>query len=195
MQATVLVSRSFVFDPKAQPELLDELRALRERGFDVYGNVDLDGQREEPIVGALTKVSSVTRSPVVAELDELASLGLSLCDIARLSGTSREQVRRWKRGFVPSVRYAAELHQLLARARKLPKGSTRLRDESRGIAAAAARSRKLEKSDGKQTLSLTDDQILEVAVLRENGETIDSIAARFGVCAGTVSRAIRVFAS
>lgn len=200
MQTTVLVSRKFSFDPATQPELLEELRSLRSRGFDVYGNVDLDGdgdgddRRQDEAVGSLQPVAAVTRSPIVSELDELASLGLGYTDIARLIGVCVESVRIWRDGGLPAARNADEVRSLLKRARKLPKGSTRLRDESRGIKAATERHKQAAKSRGETVLALTDDQILEVAMLRESGEKIEAIAEKFGVSAPTVSRVLRVFA-
>jgi len=198
---TVLVSRSFTFDPAKQPEMVSELRGLSQRGFTVLGPVLFDGPAtvvQEPMkaeVGELTPVvevaaTSATSAEIAAAIGEIKSLaGISDAAVSRLLGVAAPTVWHWRAGThgISGPRWLG-IQSLLRRARKLPSGSTALRDEARGLRLAERRLKGVRQSE------LTDDQKIEIASLRERGESVRAIARQFGVTTNRVNRIIGLFA-
>lgn len=190
---TVLVSRSFTFDPAKQPEMVSELRGLAERGFSVLGPVAF---AQEPMkAGDLLPVSEVsprtaTPAEIAEAVDEIKSLGgLSEMSLARLLGVTSPTLLHWRAGNhgISEQRWR-DVKSLLKRARKLPGGSTALRDEAKGLRLAARRLRESRQSE------LTDDQKIEIASLHEQGKSIREIARQYGVTVRRVNKIVGLFA-
>jgi|694.fasta_scaffold84482_4 hypothetical protein len=189
MTTTIHVSRTFHVDPVKNPQVLDELRLLAARGFEVLGPLDLT-----PVADVESSVLASQRrrrerfAEVIAELRD--AHGLKVVEVARLIGATEWAVYSWLKAEsaiarqvrAPKESSIKEAESLLARARKLPKGSTVLRDEARGVRTEL-------KRRGRRPL-LLDDQKLAIGVMAEAGSSLRVIAKAFSVSVATVSRVI-----
>jgi hypothetical protein len=183
MTTTVHVSRTFRVDTDKNPEVLEDLRLLAARGFEVFGPLDLTpvSASAPPEPEPEPKKNRVVE--ILAELKERSGLGLE--SVAVLLGITGPTVWGWKvaRRPAPPERFA-DLERLLKRSRSLPAGSTSLRDEARG----ARKQRRLQAS---QRVSLTEDQRLAIGMMREGGATVKSIAGAFGIGTERVYKVLR----
>lgn len=214
MQTTVIVSRSFTFDPDSQGDVVSEIKSLRDRGFDILGAVDAEGWGVSPPsigseIGSLEPVEKIARrggkkpsgiktADIAAAIDEIRKLtGLSLAAIALLVGVHQTTIGQWKRGdrTISAGRWL-EVQSLLRRARSAPDGDRTLHSEARGLHIAAKRDRgETARQRGRSPkVILTDDQKIEIATLREGGLTLSKIADKFGVTISRVRDVLSLFA-
>lgn len=135
MTTTVHVSRTFRVDTDKNPEVLEELRLLAARGFEVLGPIDLT-----PVSAPVEPEPEPEPSrPEVAEIiEQICRLAhLKGADVAALIGVTKESVYNWKNGNAncPEKRLES-LQHLLERCQSLPEASRRLKDEAAGAKQA-----------------------------------------------------------
>lgn len=195
MTTTVHVSRTFSVDP-SNPQVLEELRLLAARGFEVLGPLDLTPVKAVAVEPEPKPEPADPRERVAEILEELkARSNMKGSLVAAMLGVDPSAVYGWRAGSreIPPARLD-QLEKLLQRSRSLPEGSTTLSDEATGAAAAAKQFLLAGKRRPKVAVNrLSDDKRLEVAVLREGGATLAEIARKAGVSLSTVHRVLCEF--
>lgn len=188
MTTTVHVSKTFTVNPNDQ-QVLEELRLLAARGFEVLGPLDLT-----PAKAVAVEPKTHPRNRASEIIHELHAGGLRLYETAALMGVTSSCVAVWKS---TNARYwpkgasasrVKELEALLKRSRSLPEGSTALHDEAKGASAAQKRLRAAGRGKGKP---LSDEQRLGMAVMKESGSKVTEISKAFGVNRRTVHRVLK----
>lgn len=210
MQTTVTVSRSFTFDPDSQSDVLAEIKSLRDRGFRVLGEIDPEalGRETGPTpLGGLEPIERVAKgrprsgiptADIKAAINEIVSLtGLTKSAIALLVGVNRTALGAWQNGTRGiSASKWLEVQSLLRRSRTVDNGDKSLHSEARGLFIAAKRKKgdQPKKRGRAPRVSLTDDQKIEIATLRDGGLTLRKISEKYGVTISRVRDVLALFA-
>lgn len=192
MTTTVHVSRTFKVDTHRNPEVLEELRLLAARGFEVLGPIDLT-----PVSPPAKAKPEPLKSRVAEMFNELADVqGLGAYRVGALMGVTAGSVYNWRRGRMKiSAGRLSQLERLLKRSRGLPAGSTTLFDEAQGAIAARRRLARPKPEPGlprgKRGRPVSDETRLEIAVMRKQGFSVNEIKKSLGVGTSTVYLALK----
>ena len=184
MVRTVHVSRVFQVDVESQPEVVEELRRLAARGFEIFGPLDLS-----PCGAAAKPEPEPEPVPAAAEIvgQICKRAHLSGAAVAALVGVAPETLYNWRSGSThcPEARLQS-LQSLLDRCLSLPEASRQLRDEATGaqraMRLAASRGR------GRKCPRISVDQRQEIESLRKQGRSARDIAKAVNVSEASVYR-------
>lgn len=193
---TVLLSRSVTYDPSLQGEVSKDIERFTALGFTCYRQVGEIVTIPEVRGAEYLKKKKVTSKRVNEAADAVDAIkakhGLSDRGIGLLIGCSSVTVMGWRKksGHGISRESHARLMDLLRQSDSIHAGSSQLRDEVTGAAKATAAMR---KGRGRP-FSLSDDQKIEAASLRESGKSLKEIAKDFGVSESTVRKACQELA-
>lgn len=183
MVRTVHVSRVFQVDVDSQPEVVEELRRLAARGFEIFGPLDLS-----PCGGASPKPEKKpepTPKPRVHEIiDRICERSeLSISSVAALLSVAPETLYNWRKLVTkcPEPRLKA-IEQLLSRCLALPKGSQTLRDEAEG----AKRVWKIAVKPRKRCRAISAELAERIISLRKSGMKVAEVARQAKVSQNSV---------
>jgi|688.fasta_scaffold00210_76 transposase len=185
---TIVVSREIKFDRKSQPEVLRDLERLKEAGFSVFRKEE----QQAPVAEVKAKPKTDEANDIRRVVESIRERhGISLDRIGALVGVTGGAVANWASGRRSA---SAESWRLLSRLKRrsdsLPPRSETLIAEASG----ALKGRRLVKGRGWQHRRTSEDDRLQMAILRfDEGVGIEEIAEKFSVSAGTVYRVIRDF--
>ena len=180
MVRTVHVSRVFQVDVESQPEVVEELRRLAARGFEIFGPLDLSP------CGAAAKPEpepEPVQSAFAAVFEQICSRsGLKSSEVAALVGVTNQSVCNWRRGACKCPDARMRLLQALLERCLSSEGGHQLKAEAAGAKQAMKLVRR-RQTGGKPKASAK-----RIASLRKEGRTYSEIAKALGVAPSTVYR-------
>jgi predicted transcriptional regulator len=177
MVRTVYVSRVFRVDVESQPEVVEELRRLAARGFDVLGPIDLS-----PVAGAAAAEPEPTPRPREV-IDELKRLGLGTSGVAALVGVSAGAISNWKSG-----RHNCDQSRLGCLERLLERAKSGNLDGLKAEARGARRAVRLASGKRRRIYAVSESQRATMVDLRRRGSSVSQIAEATGLSQSCVRR-------
>jgi predicted transcriptional regulator len=178
MVRTVYVSRVFRVDVESQPEVVEELRRLAARGFDVLGPIDLS-----PVAAAAPEPEPEPTPRPREVIDELKRLGLGTSGVAALVGVSAGAISNWKSG-----RHNCDQSRLGCLERLLERAKSGNLDGLKAEARGARRAVRLASGKRRRIYAVSESQRATMVDLRSRGSSVSQIAEATGLSQSCVRR-------